>query len=378
MASNPLQQLLDFGQSVWLDELRRDWLEDGRLRRFVEHDAIRGVTSNPSIFEKAIGGSRAYDEEMARLARAGLGSERIYDALTVSDIRRACDLFRPVYDATDTWDGYVSHEVSPRLAYDGAATVREAHRLWREVDRANLMIKIPATTEGMPAVQACLEDGLNINVTLLFSLEQYEAVAEAYVAALEARTAAGEPIARTASVASFFVSRVDTLVDRLLSAREEAANDEASRAEARALRGAAAVANARRAYRRFQELFDGPRFQRLAARGGRPQRVLWASTGTKDPAYGDVCYVEPLVGSRTVTTLPLETLEAYRDHGRPDATLARDLEEADRVVRRLADLDIDLDELGRRLLVEGVDKFSTALDGVLATVDRRRQDLLVL
>jgi transaldolase len=373
MTPNPLQQLLGLGQSVWLDELTRDWLGSGQLAQFMERDAVRGVTSNPSIFQKAIAGSQQYDAQLGELARAGADAEAIYDALTLDDIRGACDLFLPLHASSGGLDGYVSHEVSPRLAADTWGTVNEARRLWAAVDRPNLMIKIPATAEGMPAVRECLVSGINVNVTLMFSLAHYDAVAEAYLDGLETRAAAGRPLEGIASVASFFVSRVDSHVDALLAARLAEEGDPQRAGRMRDLMGKAAVANAKRAFRRYQQLFSSRRFAALQARGARRQRVLWASTSTKNPAYSDVLYVDELVGPHTVNTLPLETLDAFRDHGRVAPALLEGLDEADGVVRQLALWGIDLDKVGERLSVEGVDKFVQSLDGVLATVEERRQ-----
>jgi transaldolase len=373
--TNPLVQLLGFGQSVWLDEITRDWLQSGQLASFIDRDGVRGVTSNPSIFQKAIGGSQQYDEQLGRLARDGATAEIIYDQLTLQDIRGACDQFQALHESSAGMDGFVSHEVSPALAHDTEGTVREARRLWAAVDRPNLMIKIPATVEGMPAIRTCLAQGINVNATLMFSMEHYDAVADAYVSALEDRVEASLPLDRIASVASFFVSRVDTHVDKLLQAQAANAASPRLADRARALRGRAAVANAKRAYRRYQAVFNGRRFSELRYRGARVQRVLWASTSTKDPAYRDVLYVEELIGPQTVNTLPMETMEAFRDHGRLGHTLTDDLARADEVTHELAALGIDLDAVGRQLSREGVDKFATALQGVLATVEERRRQM---
>ncbi|MFQ5459221.1 MAG: transaldolase, partial [Anaerolineae bacterium] len=321
MTTNPLRELVHRGQSVWLDQLRRDWLTDGTMARWIEDDGVRGLTSNPSIFAWAITNSDCYDEQTADLAVAGREAEAIYDKLTVDDIRAACQLLLPVYKATSGADGYVSHEVSPELARDTWGTIHEARRLWRAIDRPNVMIKIPATPEGMPAIEKALGEGININVTLLFSLSQYEAVTEAHAAGLEARHGTGRDISTLASVASFFVSRVDTKVDAALQ-RRLAALSTVDGAEAEALEGLlgkAAVANALRAYSRYQAYAASDRFAALEAVGARKQRVLWASTSTKNPDYSDVKYVEELVAPDTVNTLPLKTLEAFRDHGRVTA-----------------------------------------------------------
>ncbi len=377
--ANPLQGLAPLGQSAWLDHLRREWVEGDRMARFITEDDVRGVTSNPSIFQAAVADSSAYDAQIAELVAEGLSVEEIYDRLTLDDIRATCDIFMPLYTATDGLDGYVSHEVSPRLAYDTEGTIAEAHRLWRAVDRPNVMIKIPATKDGIPAITRCLRDGININVTLMFSMSHYDAVAESFLMALEERLAYGEPVDRIASVASFFVSRVDSKVDAALETLlgggpegvdrgGDGGGDERRGAVLAELRGQAAVANAKRAWRRSQHVFSNSRFDRLARRGARPQRVLWASTSTKDPAYSDVLYVDALIGPDSVNTLPLNTLEAFRDHGTAARTIDVGLDEADEVVSRLCALDIDLVEIGETLSREGVESFARALDGVLETV----------
>ena len=370
---NPVRALLGQGQSPWLDQFRREWLHDGTLARWIHDDGIRGVTSNPAIFREAIAGSDAYDAEHAALARAGLSTLEVYDRLTLTDIQAACDLFRPVYESTHGADGFVSHEVAPALAYDTWATVHEARRLWRAVGRPNLMIKIPATREGLPAIRQCLEDGINVNVTLMFSLAHYDAVADQYIAALAARAAAGQHVDRVASVASFFVSRVDTLADKQLAARLAEGLPEGQVAH---LRGRAAVANSQRAYRRFTQRFTRPEFTALAARGARVQRVLWASTSSKDPAYSDVVYVEPLIGPDTVNTMPLVTLDAFRDHGRVTRTVDATYDQADAVVGELERLGIDLLQVGEALSRDGVKKFQDAQDAVLAAVEARRATLV--
>ena len=369
--ANPLRQLLQFGQSPWLDQLRREWLADGTLVAWLAEDGLRGLTSNPAIFREAMLDSDAYDEELGQLARQGLSAREVYDRLTLTDIRAACDQLLPLYVATAGADGFVSHEVAPGLAHDTWGTVHEARRLWRAVDRPNVMIKIPATAEGLPAVRTCLEDGINVNITLMFSLAHYDAVAEAYLAALEARVAAGKPVDRVASVASFFVSRVDSVVDARLAALVEQGED----VRLDQLAGKAAVANSQRAYRRFCERFTGDRFAALEARGARVQRVLWASTSTKNPTYRDVLYVEPLIGPDTINTMPLVTLEAFRDHGHVARTVDADLSEADAVVGALESLGIDLIEVGEALSQDGVRKFQAAEDGVLAAVATRCEAL---
>jgi transaldolase len=356
-----------------LDQVRRDWF-DGQLQDWIDQDDVRGVTSNPSIFNAAISKTGWYDEQLADLAGQGLSTEEIYDRLTLHDIQVACDIFRPVYESTRGLDGYVSHEVSPRLAYDTDGTIREVRRLWQAVGRRNVLIKIPATEQGIPAIRTCLSEGINVNITLMFSLDHYDAVADAYLGALEDRAETGEPLGMVASVASFFVSRVDSHVDARLDERRADLPDASPQAEKlRELRGKAGVANSKQAYRRFREVFGGQRYEVLESHGAQLQRVLWASTSTKDPAYSDVLYVDELIGPHTVNTLPLSTLEAFRDHGQVAETVTEDLAEADRVVAQLEELGIDLLEVGEVLSREGVDKFAAALDSVLETVDEKRQ-----
>jgi transaldolase len=360
---NPLRRLWDeHRQAVWLDFIERDLLTGGGLVRLVADDGVRGVTSNPSIFEKAIQSGGAYDEAVAVLLTAdpAMTTVALYEALAIEDIRSAADILRPVWEMSNAGDGYVSLEVSPHLARDTAGTVAEAKRLWAEVARPNLMIKVPATAEGVPAIEALIGSGVNVNATLMFSLADYEAVARAYLRGL---TANPKP-ARVASVASFFVSRVDTKVDAALAS--------IGSPEALALCGTAAVANAKLAYRRFEELFGAEAFASLKARGAMVQRPLWASTSTKNPAYRDVIYVEELVGPDTVNTLPVATLEAFRDHGRPRASLLEDVGGADRTLAELAALGVDLDAVTDQLQIEGVAAFARSFDQLLATLDDAR------
>lgn len=362
---NPLVALAAAGQSPWLDQLRREWLHDGTLARWIAEDDLRGLTSNPAIFQAAVAGSAAYDAEIAQLSNAGLDAAAIYDRLTLGDIRAACDVFRPVWERTGGRDGFISHEVAPDLADDTAATIAEARRLWAAVDRPNVMIKIPATPAGIPAIRHCLTEGIHVNITLMFSRCHYDAVADAYLAALERRQHDGLPIDGIASVASFFVSRVDTWVDAQLDRLAGEGVDVAG------LRGQAAVANAKLAYQRFQGVFGSTRFERLARYGASVQRVLFASTSTKDPAYDDLKYVAPLIGPDTVNTLPLPTYEAFRDHGHVAPTLTEGLAEARAVVSRLAALGIDLEAVGEALSRDGVAKFVAAQAAVLATVTEK-------
>jgi len=360
---NPLKRLwTDHRQAVWLDYIERDLLTGGGLARYVADDGVRGVTSNPSIFQKAIEGGGAYDAAVAALldAEPALATKDLYEALAIEDIRGAADVLRPVWSASDGEDGYVSLEVSPHLAHDSDGTVAEARRLWAAVDRPNLMIKVPATAAGIPALESLVASGINVNATLMFSLADYEAVAQAYIRGI-AGCAAPE---RVASVASFFVSRVDTKVD--------AALEDLGTEQAFAMRGKAAVANARLAYRRFEEIFyDGP-FSEQTVRGARPQRPLWASTSSKNPAYRDVVYVEELIGPDTVNTLPVATLEAFRDHGEPRTSITEDVDGAAATMAALAGLGIDMDAVTAELQVDGVAAFSASFDQLLAALDGAR------
>lgn len=362
---NPLLELKALGQSVWLDDLRRRWLEDGTLARLIEEDGLAGVTSNPAIFEKAIAESRDYERAIDDLIARGAGPSETYESIVVDDVRHAADLLRPVYEESSRRDGYVSLEVSPRLAYDTEATCVEAARLWARVDRANLMIKVPATRPGLAAIRRLIAQGINANATLLFGVERYRAVVDACLAGLEERAARGEALERVASVASFFLSRIDTLIDERL--------DTLGTPETHALRGQSAIACARLAYRAFHEITASPRWRALAERGARPQRLLWASTGTKDARYSDVKYVEALIGAETVNTMPIKTLEAFRDHGRPALRLEADLEEAAGLAPALARLGISLDAAAEQLEREGVEKFVEPFDRLHAFIARRRE-----
>jgi len=369
MTANPLIQLRQAGQSVWYDNIRRALLADGTLRRMIEARELTGVTSNPTIFEKAMTAGTEYDDQFAELARQGKSGGEIFEALAVRDIQTTADLLRPVYDETDGADGYVSLEVSPRLGHDAQASLEEARRLFAAVSRPNVMIKIPGSDEGAVAFQQAIAEGINVNVTLLFSLDAYEAIAEAYIAGLEQLVARGGDPRTVASVASFFVSRVDTLVDRLLEEQATAGN-----AGARALQGKAAIANAKLAYQRFQALFAGPRWAALAARGARVQRPLWASTSTKNPAYRDVVYVEALVGRDTVDTMPPQTVDAVREHGVivPDA-VEQGVDEARAALDQIERLGISMRAVTDQLLVEGLKSFSDSFDTLLAAVEEKRQ-----
>lgn len=369
---NPLLTLKSLGQSIWIDYIERSILKDGTLERWIRDDGAAGMTSNPAIFEKSIAHTDHYNTAIESLASQDLTTEALYERLAIEDVRAAADLYRPVFDASEGTDGYVSLEVSPLLAHDTEATIRDAHRLWRELDRPNVMIKVPAMREGLPAVRALIRAGLNINVTLLFSVGRYVEVIEAYLAGLEARLADGNPVNHVASVASFFLSRIDVKVDPMLDAI--AAGEDADRAQhARALRGEIAVASAGMAYQRFREHFSGPRWDALAAHGAQFQRLLWASTSTKDPTYPDTKYVEPLIGPQTVNTVPVETLDAYREHGDPAARLEQTAARAPQTLKGLADLGIDLGKIDRELEEEGVRKFVEPFRHLLETVETQRR-----
>ena len=361
---NRLVQLQDFDQSVWLDSISRGLVQSGQLQALVDNDGLRGMTSNPAIFEKAISGSDDYRDQLRALHAAGKSTTEIYEAVAITDIQSACDVLRPVYDTSDGEHGLVSLEVSPELAFDTEGTIAEVRRLWQQVDRPNLMIKIPATDEGVPAVQQMLTEGHNVNITLMFSLTDYDKVAEAYISALEARAAAGEPIDRIASVASFFVSRIDTLADELLEARVQA--DET---RAQELMGQVAIANAKVAYQHFLEFFKSERFRKLEAKGARVQRVLWASTSTKNPAYSDVMYVDTLIGPHTVNTLPDDTMDAFRDHGTLAQTVDTGAAEAQAVLDALSAVGVDYHAMTRQLQQEGVDKFVQPYHALLERIE---------
>jgi transaldolase len=373
---NPLVALVALGQSIWLDYITRDLIRGGELRRLIEQDGLRGMTSNPTIFQKAIAGGSAYDAQIEALLSEGKEAGAIFEALAVQDIQEACDLFRPLYDRTNGTDGFVSIEVSPHLSHDTGGTLVEARRLWRAVDRPNVMIKVPGTEAGIPAVRQLLAEGLNVNITLLFARERHEQVMWAYVEAMEQRAAAGQPIDHVASVASFFVSRVDTLVDQQLQAKIDAASGDGDRQERlRGLLGKSAIANAKLAYAGFRTIFDGERFAVLRAQGAQVQRPLWASTSTKNPAYRDVVYVEALIGPDTVNTLPHPTLQAFQDHGRVERTLEVGLDDARATLAGLAEAGIDEAAVTRQLEEEGLAVFVASYDELIAGVEEKRDRL---
>ncbi len=368
-AANPLKQLSSFGQSVWLDYIRRSLMTSGELARLIDQDGLGGMTSNPAIFEKAIVGGTEYADLLTELKRdPGMDAKAVYERLAIRDIQDAADALRTVYDRTAKRDGYVSLEVAPFLAYQTDATVDEARRLWKAVGRPNLMIKVPGTAEGLPAVEILLSEGINVNITLLFSQQVYEQVAHTYVRALEKRAAAGNAVAGIASVASFFVSRIDTLVDGIVDAKLAAGVGAGERALLESVRGKVAIANAKLAYESYQKIFSGPGWDALAARGAHTQRVLWASTSTKNPKLRDVLYIEELIGRDTVNTIPPATYDAFREHGEPRASLEEDLDGARAVMANLAAAGISIQQVTDDLVVQGVKLFEDAFEKLLTSV----------
>lgn len=366
MSESRLHQVSQLGQSIWYDNIQRRLITSGDLQRLIDEDAIVGVTSNPTIFEKAIDGSADYDDQLKELVSQGITDpKQIFDALSIHDIQAAADLFRPIYDQTNGGDGYISIEVAPNFANDTRSTISEARRLHKLVDRPNIMVKIPATREGLPAIEEMIYEGVNINITLIFALEIYEQVAEAYIRGLEHRMREGLPVAGIASVASFFVSRVDTLVDKQLDEKIAAESDPERQQELRDLQGKAAIANARLAYQKFQEIFHGDRFARLREEGATPQRCLWASTSTKNPAYRDVLYVEELIGPETVDTMPPQTIVAFQEHGEPKVTVDQDIAGQHEIMVRLATAGIDMAAVTKQLEVEGVTSFTDSYNKLL-------------
>ncbi|MGH9498845.1 MAG: transaldolase [Terriglobales bacterium] len=375
-ATNPLRDLQKFGQSVWLDYIRRDLFTSGELKRLIDEDGLRGMTSNPAIFEKAIADSTLYADTLKQLAsRKDLDATGRYELLAIRDIQDAADALRPVYDSTKGRDGYVSLEVSPYLARDTEGTLKEARRLWKAVGRENLMVKVPGTTEGIPAFRQLISEGLNINVTLLFAQEVYAKVAEAYVAGVEELAGRGGDVSRIASVASFFISRIDSLVDSMIAARLKASKDEREKADLQGLLGKVAIANGKQTYQAYLKVFGGDRWRKLAAKGAQTQRVLWASTSTKNPSYSDVMYVEELIGPDTVNTIPPATFDAYRDHGHPRASLTEDLDSANRTMQTLAQRGISIKEVTDKLTDDGVRLFAEAFDKLLKAVDKSSQSM---
>ncbi|MBK9314988.1 MAG: transaldolase [Acidobacteria bacterium] len=372
---NPLIELQKLGQSIWYDNIRRSMLETGELAGYINHDDLRGVTSNPTIFEKAIAGSNDYNAAMQKLIGEGKGVVETFEALAIEDIQRAADLFKPVYERTGRKDGYVSLEVSPLLANDTEGTIADAKRLWAALNRPNAMIKIPATPAGIPAIQASIAAGININVTMIFALENYEQVAEAFISGLEEREAAGLPIDHVASVASVFVSRIDSAVDKQLEAKIADTTDELQKKRLSLLLGRVAIANAKLQYQRFREIFSTERFARLKSKGAQVQRPLWASTSTKNPAYRDVMYAEALIGPDTVNTLPPATFDAFRDHGQVSLSLEAGTDEAKTQLATLDAAGIDLGAVCQKLQDDGVKAFADSFESLLASITSKQAAL---
>lgn len=363
MNTSPLLNLESLGQSIWMDFISRGTITSGQLQQWIERDGISGVTSNPSIFQKAITESDDYDESIRDLTLEGMTGEEIFRSLAVEDIQRVAELLRPTYDRTDGRDGFVSLEVSPKLAHDTAGTIAEARELWTLVNRPNAMIKVPATSEGIPAIRELTGEGINVNITLLFGLPRYREVADAYISGLEIRATKGKPLKEIASVASFFLSRIDTLIDPMLEEKLKSDNPRAGTAAR--LQGQIAIASAKVAYEMYKELFSTERFLRLVKKGARTQKLLWASTSTKNPAYKDIKYMETLIGPDTINTVPVETLNAYRDHGHPEQTLDQEVHRAYHLLNKLSIVGIDLAAVTQQLEDEGVAKFIAAFDQIM-------------
>src|SRR5882724_5155951 len=368
--TNPLKGLLTYGQSPWMDYIRRDLLTSGGLKKMIDQDGLRGMTSNPTIFEKAITGSKFYADILEAPDAKQLGASGVYEKIAIRDVQDATDIFKPVYVETKRRDGYVSLEVSPLLANDTKATIDEARRLWKTVNRENLMVKVPATPAGIPAIRQLLEEGININITLLFAQSAYEQVAEAYIAALEARAAKGQDVSKIASVASFFVSRIDTLIDGQIDAKLKTETDAKKRELLSSVEGKVAIANAKLTYKKYQELVGGPRWKALASKGAQTQRLLWASTSTKNAKYRDVLYVEELIGADTVDTIPPATFDAFRDHGKLRNSLTENVEGANETMTDLETAGISMKEVTEKLVVDGVKLFADAFKQLIAAVEK--------
>ena len=364
-SKNPLKGLLDYGQSPWMDYIRRDLLAGGELKRLIHDDGLRGMTSNPSIFAKAITGSKDYSDILDSPDAKKLNATQLYEKIAVRDVQDAADIFRPVYDESRRRDGYVSLEVSPTLALERDKTLEEARRLWKMVNRPNVMIKVPGTKECIPAIRQLLEEGININITLLFAQSAYEQVAEAFIVALEARAAKNQDIAHIASVASFFVSRIDTLADSLIDEKLKSASDPGQKALLNGLKGKVAIANAKVTYKKYQELFSGPRWNALKAKGAQTQRLLWASTSTKNKTYRDVIYVEELIGADTVDTIPPATFDAFRDHGKLRPSLTENVDQAVKTMSDLEKAGLSMKQITDKLLVDGIKLFADAFTELL-------------
>lgn len=360
---NPLNKIQQHGQSIWLDLLDRNIMDSGKLQSLIDDDDLRGLTSNPSIFEKAISGSADYDDDIAKLSKNEDSNSAIFFDMAIADIQRAADIFKPVFDKTEGKDGFVSLEVSPYLALDTDGTIEQARELWKKVNRKNVMIKIPGTKQGLPAIRECLREGININITLLFGLPRYREITEAFMGGLEDRLKEGHSIKDVASVASFFLSRIDVMVDPML--KEKNADH---------LVGEIAIASAKKAYQIYLDMIASDRYKKLAAKGAQTQRVLWASTSAKDPSFSDVKYVEPLIGKDTINTLPMETIDAFRDHGKVADTISKDIDTSNKALDDLNNLGIDIDRITQRLENEGIEKFNKAYEQLLKSIaDQKRK-----
>ena len=365
MKHNKLKSIQDLGQSIWLDFFDRKIMDTGKLEKLIEHDGIRGVTANPSIFEKAINSSSDYEKDITVLSKQKGSNEDTFFSLAVIDIKRAADFFKSVYEETNGDDGFVSIEVSPHLAHDTEGTIKQARELWYAINRKNVMIKIPGTAEGLPAIRKCISEGININITLLFGLHRYKQVTDAYISGLEDRIKANQPIDQIASVASFFLSRIDVLIDPLL---EEKGLDK--------MKGEVAIASAKKAYEIFKEVFNSECFKNLEAKGAKRQRVLWASTSSKDPSFSDVKYVEALIGPDTINTIPIETLEAFNDHGKAESHLEDDLNKATQLLMQLKEKEIDINTITQQLEDEGIEKFNKAYDKLLEAIENQKRQVI--
>jgi len=365
MKSNKVKEIHDFGQSIWLDFFDRKIMNNGELQKLIDDDGLSGITSNPSIFEKAINSSADYDEDISNLAGGQKSDEEIFFGFAIRDIKRAADILKPVFEASKGQDGFVSLEVSPHLAHNTQGTIAQATELWKAANRRNVMIKIPGTAEGLPAIAKCTSEGININVTLLFGLDRYKQVVEAYISGLEDRVKNNQPISQVTSVASFFLSRIDVLIDPML---EEIGLNK--------LKGKVAIASAKKAYAIYKDAFNSPRFKALREKGAKTQKVLWASTGTKDPSYSDVKYVEALIGPDTINTLPLETINAFRDHGKAANVLEEGLDNATAVLQQLKDNGININDITQKLEEEGIEKFNKAYASLLKAIDSKKKKTL--
>jgi transaldolase len=378
MPRNHILEIQQFGQSIWMDNLTRDLIESGELKRMIEDRGIKGITSNPAIFEKAIAGNKIYDADIEKGIREGLPTYKIYESLIFDDIRHACDIFRPIYEASNGLDGYISIEVPPTIAHDTQATINEARRYYQEIGRENVMIKIPGTSAGLPAVEQVIADGINVNVTLLFSVDSYVNTAWAYISGLEKRVAEGKDISKIASVASFFLSRIDSNIDSRIDNKLKAGVENINvEAKLRTVKGKVAIANAKIAYQKYKEIIESDRQKALAAKGAKVQRLLWASTSTKDPNYSDVMYVDELIGPDTVNTLPPNTIEACADHCHVDNRVESKVEEAYTLIENLKDPDIDIDinQVMDELLTEGIEKFVQPFQSLMDSLETKVKQL---